>query len=117
MSIDQKKGRLASLLRDYRVRSNLTGRALAKHIGLNPTSLFSYIDEISYPTPETRAKIARAIGMTPPELEAHLDDIPVQPLQPAEQIKQDIRALNQEDFLEVIQVVFDRLLHEMRSRS
>lgn len=116
MSLEQQKERLAKLLRDHRTRNNLTGRSFAKKLGLNPTSLLSYLDEVSYPSAETRQKIARAIGMTPPELEAYLNDIQIKPLQSVEQIKQDVRAMSQEEFLQVAEVVLQRLLDDSKAR-
>lgn len=115
MSIDRQKERLAELLREYRQSHNLTGRALARHIKLNPASLASYMDQTSYPTPETRSKIARAINMTPAELEADLNRFAIEPLLGVEQIIQDVRALNRQDFLAVAAVVFERLLSDAKS--
>lgn len=109
---EQKRKRLADLLDDYRQRNNLTKRALARKLGLNTTSILSYLDCLTFPTLENRERIARALDMTPPELEAYLDDISLKPLRQLEQIKQDIRALDRRDFIEIAQVVCDRLLAE-----
>ncbi|HEY9697062.1 MAG TPA: helix-turn-helix transcriptional regulator [Trichocoleus sp.] len=115
MSTQEKKGRLSDLLREFRARHGLSSRALARRIGLNPTSLSAYLDGISYPSPDTREKIAKAIGMTPNELESYLDSVPIKPLQGVEQIKQDIKALNRAEFLEVAESVLERLLSDAKS--
>jgi transcriptional regulator with XRE-family HTH domain len=114
MSSAEQKQKLADLLRDFRLKQNLSQRKLAARIGINPTSLTSYADGTSYPTPETRAKIAAAIGKTTPELEAYLNDVPVKPLAAMDQIKQDIRALSRAEFYEVAEVVAARMLEEMK---
>lgn len=115
LSTQEKKGRLSDLLREFRARHGLSSRALARRIGLNPTSLSAYLDGISYPSPDTREKIAKAIGMTPNELESYLDSVPIKPLQGVEQIKQDIKALNRAEFLEVAESVLERLLSDAKS--
>lgn len=117
MSLEPQKSKLAALLRDYRDQHNLTGRALAKKLGLNPTSLMNYLDEVGYPGPETREKIARGLGLTPPELESYLNNFDLKPLQPLEQIKQDIRSLSPSEFLEVARTVFDRLERDLHART
>ncbi|WP_179228597.1 helix-turn-helix domain-containing protein [Leptolyngbya ohadii] len=115
-SIQQKKDRLSELLHKVKQQANLSGRQLAKRLGVSQTSAQSYLDAIVYPGAEVRAQIARAIGMTPVELEAYLDDVPVAPLQPLEQIKQDLRAMNRSDFQEVAEVMFERILNEMKCK-
>lgn len=112
VSFELQKQRLSELLREYRAQHNLTGRALAKRLGLNPTSLLNYVDQTAYPSTTTREKIAQVVGMTPLELEAYLNNFQVKPLRPVEQIKQDIRALGRDDFLEIAPVVLHRLLLE-----
>jgi transcriptional regulator with XRE-family HTH domain len=114
MSSAEQKQKLADLLRDFRLKQNLSQRKLAARIGINPTSLTSYADGTSSPTPETRAKIAAAIGKTTPELEAYLNDVRVKPLAAMDQIKQDIRALSRAEFYEVAEVVAARMLEEMK---
>lgn len=117
MSLEPQKEKLAALLKDYRDRHNLSGRAFAKKLGLNPTSLMSYLEEMTYPSAETRQRIARGIGMTPQELEAYLNDIPIKPINLLEQTIQDIRAMRREEFLVVAEVVFRRLLDESKLNS
>lgn len=116
MSLELQRARLSDLLRGYRTNNELSQRALARRLGINPTSLMAYLDATAYPLPDTRERIAKALGMTPGELEAYLNDVPMQPLNSLEQVKQDVRAMNPEDFLEIVEVVFRRLLEDSRSQ-
>lgn len=110
---EQQKEELANLLREFKIVHNLSGRELARRIGMNPATVASWIDKTSYPTPESRHKIARALKMTPVELESRLVNIAVQSSAPLEQVKQEIRAMNRRDFQDVVATVFDRIQHDL----
>lgn len=114
MSTEEKKARLSRLLQDFQARHEMTARALARRIKVNPTSMSNYLDGTSYPTPETREKIAKAIGMTSSELESYLNDVPLQPLGTLEETLQDIRAMSDRDFHEVLSVVLERVRDDLR---
>jgi len=112
----EKKERLAALLNAYLAAENISSRELARRLKLNPTSISSYLQAVSLPSEKTRETIARLLKMTPRELEAELNAVALQPEREVEQLKRDIRLLEHREFLEVAEVVIERLLSEMRSQ-
>ncbi|MBE9178644.1 helix-turn-helix transcriptional regulator [Oculatella sp. LEGE 06141] len=95
--------------------NNLSGRQLARRLGVSQPSALAYLDAVTYPSQETRESIAPVLNMTPVELESYLDDIPVQPQKLLDEVLQEIRAMGRDDFSEVARVVFDRLLDERKA--
>lgn len=116
-AVQYKKDRLSELLHAYKRQNNLSGRQLAKRLGVSQTSAQSYLDGTVFPGIEIRAQIARAVNMTPVEMEAYLDDVPVQPIQSVEQVKQEIRAMSQADFQEIVAAVFERIQNDLKCLS
>lgn len=110
-----KKDRLANLLREYMRQENLSGRKLAQRLKLSQPTVLAYLDGVTFPSEETRQRIAEVLGLTLAEVDARLEDSPVQPQITVSLLKQEIRALNREDFAQVAQVVFDRLLAELET--
>lgn len=114
--MQERKERLRKLLLDFMESNNLSGRQLARHLKISPTSVTGYLDGTTYPSAESRKAIAVALGRTPAELDAYLEDVPLIPENSADALIQDIRALNWEDFLRVVQAVWERLMDEVRIR-
>lgn len=112
-----KNDRLAALLQEFREKNNLTGRKLAAKLGISQTSILGYLDGSVYPGVEIRSQIATAIGMTLAELDAYLEDMPLEPINPLSQTLQDIRAMSREDFLAVVEVVFERIEDDLKRNS
>jgi transcriptional regulator with XRE-family HTH domain len=96
-------------------KENLSGRKLAQRLQLSQPTVLTYLDAVAFPTEETRRKIAAVLGMTSVELDAQLDDSAVDSQISLDLLKQEIRAMDHESFVEVVQVVFDRLMSQMKT--
>lgn len=110
-----KRDRLSELLREYMRRENLSGRKLAQRLKLSQPTVLAYLDGVTFPSEETRQRIAEVLGLTLTEFDARLEDSPVQPQLSLSLLKQEIRAMSREDFAQIARVVFDRLLSEMET--
>lgn len=113
--MEARKQRLRQLLLDFMQANNLSGRQLAKRMNISQTSVTQYLDSTAYPGAENRGAIAKVLGYTQEELDALLEGVALMPKNPVDSLIQDVRALHQEDFLRVAQVVWDRLLSEART--
>lgn len=111
----QRKERLAAKLSRYLEESNISGRELARRLKLNPTSIHLYLQAVSFPGEEARDAIANLFKITPEELEAELNGTPLKSRGKVEELKQDIRLLEQVEFFEIAEAVAERLLLESRS--
>lgn len=115
MSLEERRQRLSALLLRHMQEHNLSGRQLARRLGLSQTSVLSYIDGATYPGAESRAAIAAVLGYSPAELDAYLENVPLQPQKSVDEVLQEIRVMGQEDFERVAQAVWDRLMEGLRS--
>jgi transcriptional regulator with XRE-family HTH domain len=109
----EKRQRLAELLKRLISDKNWSERELARQLGISPTSVQAYVDGVTYPGEENRANIARLLGMTREELDAELEAKPVRRRNTVEEVSQEIRAMNRDEFAQIARVVFDRTASEL----
>jgi transcriptional regulator with XRE-family HTH domain len=109
----EKRQRLADLLKRLISDKNWSERELARQLGISPTSVQAYVDGVTYPGEENRANIARLLGMTREELDAELEAKPVRRRNTVEEVSQEIRAMNRDEFAQIARVVFDRTASEL----
>lgn len=111
----EKRERLAAILREYMRRENLSGRKLAQRLELSQPTVLAYLDGVTFPSEETRQRIATVLQMTLTELDAQLNASVVEPQFTLDLVKQEIRAMSPDDFSEIMRVVFDRALLERQT--
>lgn len=113
MSQQLRKERLSKLLIEYCAKQNLSGNRLAKVLQVSQTSAQAYLDGVTFPGEDARQRIAELLGMTFEELKARLDNQPIATELSVEDICQEIRALNLENFLQVYRMVSERASVEL----
>ncbi len=117
METGQKRERLASLLIDFAEKEGLSGHQLSRRIGVSQPSTRAYLDGVTYPSEETRRKIAKAMGLTFEEFQSKIDDTVVQRERTTEEVCREIRIMSDEDFVEVAGVVFERSLAQLQLKA
>lgn len=114
MEIEERREKLASLLIDFAEREGLSGHQLAKRIGVSQPSARAYLDGVTYPSEESRRKIAKGMGLTFEEFQSKIDGTPVQRQRSTDEVCKEIRIMSDEDFAEVAAVVFERSLAQLK---
>lgn len=100
MKPEQYRRRLASHLLRVMEQNGWSASELSRRSGINTTSMNSYIAAMSFPTKESREKIAHGIfGVSLEELDAAIEDRPIQQHSTAQDVCREIRLMGDEDFL------------------
>lgn len=110
------KRRLSEMLLSVIREMGVSGRELARLAGVNPGSMQNYLTGDSFPTKESREKIAHGIfGVSLEELDARIEDRPVQRQSKVDDICREIRLMSDEEFLEVFDEMSRQVLTRFRS--
>lgn len=118
MSRQSQKENLSKLLIKHCQDKNLSGNQLAAKLGVSQPSAQAYLDGRTYPSEDTRKRIAKELGITPRELQAKIDGSVIDRDLSADDLAQEIRSLPDSEFYaKIAPVVFDRILSGYQSRA
>jgi transcriptional regulator with XRE-family HTH domain len=92
----------------------ISGRRLAKLLGVNPGSANAYLDGVTFPKEETRKKIAKLLGLTYEALQAKIEDRELEQKLSVEEVCQEIQMLEDEDFCKVVDAVADEVARRLK---
>jgi transcriptional regulator with XRE-family HTH domain len=116
---EDRRARLAALLNEFAAAEgkNMSQAALARYLRVSQPSVGAWLSQMTYPDRDSLEKIARGLGKTYEELEAYLENKPLLPRRSVDSVMQEIRVMPREDFLQVVQVVFDRVEQDLHQSS
>lgn len=114
MSRLEQARELSKILREFLEDKGWADRELARRSGVHPSSISDYLQGITLAGKENREKLAEAMGLVPDELDAKLGIAVAKPKRKVEELCRDIRLLDDEEFAEVAEVVYERSLRKLR---
>jgi transcriptional regulator with XRE-family HTH domain len=117
MTDQAKRQRLSKLLIEYVGADKerpLSGRQFARLLDVNATSAQAYLDGVTFPGEAIRKRIAKLLGLTYEALEAAIEGVELSQKLSIEQICQEIRSVEDEDFADVVAVVAEEVARRLK---
>jgi transcriptional regulator with XRE-family HTH domain len=114
----EKAQKLGKILRTLLHDRDWSALGAAKRAGINPSTFNGYVNGIVFPvSKENQALLAQLLGISLKEFDKMFELATAVPTRPVDELCQDIRLLNAEDFAIVAEVVFNRVVAELKNSS
>jgi transcriptional regulator with XRE-family HTH domain len=115
MKSEEYRQRLADKLSQVMRDNGWSASELSRRSGINTTSMNSYVAAMSFPTKESREKIAHGIfEISLEELDAEIENRPVQRQSNAEDVCREIRLMDDNEFLAIHSEVSKQVVMRFR---
>jgi transcriptional regulator with XRE-family HTH domain len=110
----EKAQLLGEILRTFLKSKGWSARDLTRSSDVDPSSISAYLQGITFPEKENREKLAKAMQISSDELDAQLGLTVAKPKSKVDEICRDIRLLNDDEFAQVADTVFERISRKLR---